>query len=139
MPPADPIGLDEFRSRLPELLLQGGAHGLPRKERDRLIILKALALGLDPSSPYSEKQLNAALRSRISQLGGLAGTDHVTLRRLLVDEHFLDRDAQGSVYRLRTGTPSFDPAVTQIDVPRLLEDTRQEAARRKRDRKEANR
>ena len=129
------ITTEEFRDRLEALLGGRAPQGLPRRRLDRAILLKAVVLGLDPSRAYTEKDLNEALRLRIGDLGA-AETDHVTMRRLLVDAGHLVRERDGSIYRTapepRDG-PRFEAGVETVDVVQVLLDARARADRRKKE------
>lgn len=57
--------------------------GIPSQRSKRLVVLERLALEIDPGTRYAESEVNALLRR--------FHDDHATLRRLLVDEGFLDR------------------------------------------------
>ena len=62
---------------------------------------------------------------------------NVTVRRLMVDEGFLTRDAEGKVYRVSPespGAPRFDPAVLDVDILELLRKAREDAELKKRHR-----
>jgi hypothetical protein len=65
---------------------------LPAQRGKRLVVLERLALEFEPGRRYPEAEVNTLL--------GRFHPDHATLRRLLVDEGFLDR-AGGS-----TGVPA---------------------------------
>jgi hypothetical protein len=58
---------------------------LPAQRRKRLVVLERLALEFEPGRRYDEAEVNKILRR--------FHDDHATLRRALVDESFLDRDA----------------------------------------------
>jgi hypothetical protein len=58
---------------------------LPAQRRKRLVVLERLALEFEPGRRYDEVEVNAILRR--------FHDDHATLRRALVDESFLDREA----------------------------------------------
>jgi hypothetical protein len=58
---------------------------IPKRRAKRLVLLDHLAQQFEPGQHYTEDEVNDAL--------GAASDDFVTLRRYLVDEGFLDRDA----------------------------------------------
>ena len=113
------IGADDFAKRLTRLCRNGGAPGLPRRVRDRWILLKSVALLLTPEAAYSEPEINERLRFWLSAVGVKIETDHVALRRELVDAGLLERRSDGSRYRL--GRPTnppvrFSPEVDTVDI-----------------------
>ena len=63
---------------------------LPAQRSKRLVVLERLALEFEPGRRYAEAEVNALL--------GRFQPDHATLRRLLVDEGYLDR-AGGEYWR----------------------------------------
>ncbi len=63
---------------------------VPAQRSKRLVVLERLALELEPGVRYSEAEINELLRR--------FHDDHATLRRLLVDEGFVDR-AAGEYWR----------------------------------------
>lgn len=110
------ITVDEFRTRLASLCLKTGQPGMPRKRRDQHIVLKSVALILVPNARYSETEINERLmRWRRTVARGLE-IDHVTLRRYLVDEGYVQRDRDGTSYRTAPSAPQlFDPEVEDLD------------------------
>jgi hypothetical protein len=63
---------------------------LPAQRSKRLVLLERLALEFEPGRRYAEAEVNALL--------GRFHPDHATLRRLLVDEGYLER-AGGEYWR----------------------------------------
>lgn len=121
----------EFSKRFVALVL--GARELPRRPLPLNILLLSSILGLQPGREYSEAQVNDELQKWILRFGVHFGLDHVTLRRLLVDERYLSRDAAGSFYQLEPAGPrySFDPSIRTLDLQALVAQARDEQARRK--------
>jgi hypothetical protein len=79
------------------LIKQGVMLGglLPEQRAAALTVVWA---GL-PEAVMSEKQVNHALRHGLSAAAQFIATDHVELRRWLVDTGFLTRDGFGREYR----------------------------------------
>jgi hypothetical protein len=111
------ISADEFVERLCRLGADRGPRRFPRRRRDRQILLKSILMLLDGARSYSEGEINEALRTWSREVAPAITTDHVTLRRLLVDHGLLERTADGGVYRV--GFPArpvgFDLEVERID------------------------
>ena len=95
-----PISATEFKKRLAQLCLTSNSPELPRRQRDRQIVLKSIALCLSKDRAYTEQEINAALASWTAEVGHSLEVDHVTLRRSLIDEKYLERSEDGSLYRL---------------------------------------
>ena len=112
------VTVDEFVERLCRLGADRGPRGFPRKQRDRLILMKSIVMGMDSSRSYGEREIDALLRAWNRDVAPAIATDHVTLRRLLVDHGHLERTADGSAYRV--GFPAaplaFELEVDQIDL-----------------------
>ncbi len=89
-------------ARLRALRAGGVGPGLPRRRADRWILLHAAARALPRGEALAEAALNEHLKGWLTSLGPRVGLDHVSLRRALVDEGFLHRDARGARY-----APSF--------------------------------
>jgi hypothetical protein len=70
---------------------EGRVIQLPARRTKRLVVLSWLARRFEPGRTYAEREVNAMLADD--------QPDHATLRRLLVDEGFLERE-RGS-YRRR--------------------------------------
>jgi hypothetical protein len=68
---------------------------LPKRWKDRRIVLERFRDLFEPDRDYPEAEVNERIRARFE--------DHCTVRRLLVDEGFLAR--QGGVYRRVGGEP----------------------------------
>jgi hypothetical protein len=105
------ITLDEFVERLCRLGADRGPRGFPRKPRDRAILMKSIVMLLDSDRTYSERQINALLEAWKRDIAPAIETDHVTLRRLLVDRGQLERSTDGRAYRV-----GFPPAAAVFDL-----------------------
>ena len=112
------VTVDEFVERLCRLGADRGPRGFPRRQRDRLILIKSIVMSIDGSRIYHEREIDTLLRAWKRDVAPAIDTDHVTLRRLLVDQGHLERTADGRAYRL--GFPpvplAFELAVEEIDV-----------------------
>ena len=117
------ITVPEFTERLAVLCLQGGGRGMPRKQRDRQILLKSAMIGLGFVKTYAEVEINDHLARWLTEIGQTVDIDHATLRRLLVDEGYLARDPAGKQYRpaAEPAADLFDPEIDAIDQPAVLE------------------
>jgi hypothetical protein len=95
---------------LTTLFLKSGVAigGLPDAQRH--LVLGLVWAGL-PDMPMTEREVNEALKQRLAGAAGFLGTDHVELRRWLVDAGWLARDGYGREYR-RVDTAAL-PAASQ--------------------------
>jgi hypothetical protein len=137
---AETISAREFEERLAALSLTGGGTGLPRKPRDRHIVLRAAAQTLDQERSYSETEVNLALGEWLVNAGTWLHLDHVTMRRDMVDHGYLRRDAAGTRYDVRVDGRSqfeFDDAVSGVDGTTVVRTARELAAKRAAERRQA--
>lgn len=127
------ISAELFQKRLRALCTLAGGAGLPRKQQDRHILFQAAAMALDPVRAYSESELNDALEHWLSETGRVIATDHVTMRRHLVDEHYLSRDPAGNIYRRDSRNDArFDPDVMKLHPAAIVAEGKAERAARRR-------
>lgn len=70
--------------------LQGPLVKFPPKEKQRIVILRAIVDRFDASAVYTEKDMNVILKEIYE--------DFVLLRRYLIEYGFFDRKADGSAY-----------------------------------------
>src|SRR6058998_252055 len=113
----EPIRVDEYRKRLVDLCARGGRHQLPRRGRDRGILLHALSRRFEGAGPLDEREATARIAAWLRGIGSAFETDPVSLRRALVDEGFLDRHPGGSAYRASSAYEArmgFDRAVLSL-------------------------
>jgi len=132
---AEPIGRDEYVKRIADLCARGGRHPVPRRARDRAILLHVLARSFAGGAEHTEKQVDARIQRWLLQTGRALETDHVSLRRALIDDGFLAREPRGSAYRSSTkykGLWTFDPAVFGVDPDAVVAEAQAQAAERKR-------
>jgi hypothetical protein len=130
----DLISVAEFKERI-VAVCRGKNAGFPRKQRDRHIIYRSIVQTLRSAQQYSEQSLNDALRQWIMDVGPSMDIDHVTLRRYLVDNTYLQRDPLGASYRVNEagrGEVQFHPAVNDLDISAILTEADEEALLRKR-------
>ena len=128
------ISANEFKKRLTQLCLTAKTVELPRRVRDRHILLKAISLRFDSGRLYTEPEVNRIIETWLTDVGQSLEIDRVTLRRTLVDEAYLTRTAGGAAYRVGTSSNrqfSFSEDIETIDVVRVIRDAMQEIARRR--------
>jgi hypothetical protein len=112
------ISPEEFVERLCRVGADRGPRRFPRKRRDRQILMKSFLMGLVSDRSYSEGEINEAIEAWNREVVPAIETDHVTVRRMLVDHGLLERTRDGAAYRV--GFPPqpvvFDLEVDEIDV-----------------------
>jgi hypothetical protein len=96
--------------------------------------MKSITMTLDGARAYTEAEMNRVLLGWKRDVGPAIETDHVTLRRLLVDYGHLERSADGSAYRV--GYPArptaFGLEVEDVDVRATVAAYREHSERRTR-------
>lgn len=131
------ITYDEFSRRIVELYVKSGLRSIPRRVRDKHILLKSITLTFDMKAQYTEAEVNEKLEQWRQSAGRtFRRLDYVNLRRLLIDGDYLGRSNDGSRYWVGIGVrnhPVFEPDIDSIDVPKLIEASREEIERRKRE------
>jgi hypothetical protein len=88
---------------------------LSTHRRDFELLLAAAAQPFMPDRAYSEREVNDLLRAFLAGAGAMLGTDHVELRRWLVDFRVLARDGFGRVYTSATCTPAIADFIAQLE------------------------
>jgi hypothetical protein len=95
------VNASEYASRVRALLGKGGVSvGFPRKTVDRRILLHAVARGFREGERLTEIQATQRIGAFLTQFAPHWRMDRVSIRRELVDEGFLDRETNGTDYRV---------------------------------------
>jgi hypothetical protein len=130
------IEVEEFVERLCRLGADRGPRRFPRKRRDREIMMKSIRMSMDADREYSEPEMNDLLQRWKSEVAPAIHTDHVTLRRLLVDYGEIERTSDGARYRV--GFPArpvaFDLEIDEIDIRATIAAYRDHQARQRAER-----
>jgi hypothetical protein len=96
--------------------------------------MKSIVMLLDGDRTYTELEINRSLQAWAREVAPAIESDHVTLRRLLVDHRQLERTPDGGQYRV--GFPAqpiaFDLEIDQIDVRATIAAYRDQLSRRAR-------
>ncbi len=132
--PEQPVSVAEFEERLAAICLGGRGSVFPRRPRDRHILYRSILASFDASNAYSEEAVNTVLRRWLSDVALHLDVDYVALRRYLIDEGYLTRDADGHSYAANPsgrGDVEFDPAVATLDPAAVIEAARARAAARR--------
>jgi hypothetical protein len=127
------ITVEEFVERLCRLGADRGPRRFPRRSRDRQILMKSILMLMDSGRTYREPEVNSLLQAWNRDVAPAIKTDHVTVRRLLVDHGHLERTADGRTYRV--GFPAhpvaFDLEVDDVDVRATIAAYREQGRRRR--------
>lgn len=85
-PPAEPLDPDPARAAvLRAFIVDGRLVSLPSTKSKRRVVLEHIVASFEPGIRYPEREVDAVLRAWYP--------DHATLRRYLVDEELLAREA----------------------------------------------
>jgi hypothetical protein len=83
---------------LESLVLKSGLHLGLLSEFDRDLVLALAACAIEPARSLREYDVNRRLGDWLADVGAMVHTDHVELRRWLVDSGFVARDDWGHAY-----------------------------------------
>jgi hypothetical protein len=135
----------EFERRLRALALREGmtfATFATLRRPDRSVLLTTIVRRFDPDAVYREHDVNEILKQWLASAGAMVETDHVNIRRWLVDTNVLARTPDCAEYRLHpsiAGRDDIEPAteVGMIDAGAVVLATRQSARETRAKRKAA--
>ena len=85
-------------ARLESLVLKTGLHLGTLTDTDRALVLALGASAIEPGRSLREDEVNRRLIDWLADTGRMLQTDHVELRRWLVDTGFVSRDDWGHAY-----------------------------------------
>ena len=88
----------QLSPRLESLVLKKGVHVGVLSESDRALVLALAANAIEPGRPHREDEVNRLLLDWLADVGAMLRTDHVELRRWLVDAGYVSRDPWGHAY-----------------------------------------
>ncbi|MBC8366466.1 DUF2087 domain-containing protein [bacterium] len=130
------IDEENYRKRMISLCVRSVLPGLPKKRIDRAVLLKSLIQRFRSDVEYGEKEVNLIIATWLDEVTPKMKSDFVTLRRLLVDEGVLQRDAQGSSYQLKTSDLrdfEFSEKINPREIESELGNVREDILRRRRE------
>jgi hypothetical protein len=102
------------------------------------VAVAAASIAVPPDVTLSEREVNDRLVAWLAGPGAMLATDHVELRRWLVDLGLLERDGYGREYRRAAPPVAYAAAVAAlaaIDAGAVAEAARVELARDRADRR----
>jgi hypothetical protein len=89
----------QLSPRLESLVLKKAVHIGLLSESDRALVLALAANAIEPGRPHREDEVNRRLVDWLADVGAMLRTDHVELRRWLVDGGYVSRDPWGHAYQ----------------------------------------
>ena len=131
----------EFEQRLRKLALREGMTistfaGLG--EADRAVLRATILARFEAAAVYTERQVNERLKAWLAGAGSMVETDHVNLRRLLIDTQVLARTADCAEYRVNPGASALLPAALSVqDAAAIVAGARRDQPAQRAARKEA--
>lgn len=111
-------------ARLAKLALRHGVHmsTLQQKNgRDLELLFASAALAFPPDTSLSEQAANQVLQRFLATAGVMVATDHVELRRSMVDTGFLTRSDYGTDYRRGAMPEWLSEAAQSLDFDRIAQ------------------
>jgi len=81
---------------------------------DFIIITAAATLAFESGRDYTEAEVNAVLTAWLAGPGAMVATDHVELRRVLIDCRLLGRDGFGRRYGRRAVPAAWQDAIDAL-------------------------
>ena len=133
----DPVG--RFRKLAVKRGLTPGAMREASPE-DFDLLLFALRREFRSAASFTEREVNDRLKTWLETAGGMLDTDHVELRRWLIDLNILARDAYGQAYSLAAlphRLRDLDGALADVDFARELVDANAQESQKRAARKAA--
>ena len=126
------ITREEFCAAIERLCAANRLSALPKRARDREIVLKSIALRFRGDEQYGEATVDDELIAWLREVRARGpGLDHAELRRALVDHGYLGRSRDGRRYWLQPGPQAFAAAIDEVDVLAVIAAARNELAARK--------
>ena len=112
----------DWLDRMSQLALRHGVHlsTLQQKDgRDLNLLFAGAALAFPRNGSLSEQDANVLLKQFLASAGVMISTDHVELRRWMVDTGFLQRSDYGTDYRRGTMPEWMADAAAALDFDRI--------------------
>ncbi len=127
----------EVVGALGRMLKPGPIDAFPKRRADLIVLLALVSARFEAGRAYREDDVNDRLIEWLEPFVLPDAIDHVTLRRVLVDEQFLLRNATGTAYRLNVPKldATIDAAARAVDPSAVLADQRRQREERKRARR----
>ena len=118
------LSADGWVERMSQLALRQGVHLSTLQQKaggDLELLFASAALAFAPGALFTEMEANEILKRFLAGAGVMVATDHVELRRWMVDAGFLQRSDYGTDYRRGTLPDWLSGAAKQIDFQRIAD------------------
>ncbi len=118
------VDADAWLERMSQLALRHGVHlsTLQQKDgRDLDLLFASAALAFPAGESLTEKSANEILKRFLTGAGVMVATDHVELRRWMVDAGYLQRSDFGTDYRRGALPEWLGEAARDLDIERIAE------------------
>ena len=100
MPSDAALDSAEVTAALTRMLNAGPLDHWPKRRGDVDVLAALASARFEPRHTYREDEVNALLEAWLEPFTVAGAVDHVSLRRLLVDQRLLLRNPAGTAYRL---------------------------------------
>ena len=105
---------------------------------DRAVLRTTILARFDSAAVYTEREVNERLKAWLAGVGRMIETDHVNLRRLLIDTQVLTRTSDCAEYRVHPDAAAALPAeLAGLDAGAIVASAKNEAETRRSARKAA--
>lgn len=118
------LSANDWVERLSHLALRQGVHLSTLQQKaggDLELLFASAALAFPPGASFTEKEANEILKRFLAGAGVMVATDHVELRRWMVDAGFLQRSDYGTDYRRGAMPDWLSDAAQQLDFERIAD------------------
>lgn len=131
------INVTDFKKGIIKLFAKGKGQDLPKNQKLRDIYFKTAALMLSTGKIISEKEANTILKEWLEGFSKNVELDHVSLRRELVDNGYIERDSANTEYQIKRDSQYKEDLfaadiVENIDPEEVVESYKKEVKERKR-------
>jgi len=115
---------NDWVERMSQLALRQGVHLSTLQQKaggDLELLFASAALAFPSDASFTEKDSNEILKRFLAGAGVMVATDHVELRRWMVDAGFLQRSDYGTDYRRGALPDWLSDAAQQLDFERVAD------------------
>jgi len=115
---------NDWVARMSQLALRQGVHLSTLQQKaggDLELLFASAALAFPSDAAFTEKDSNEILKRFLAGAGVMVATDHVELRRWMVDAGFLQRSDYGTDYRRGALPDWLSDAAQQLDFERVAD------------------